>query len=31
MERDRIIDTIKYVLILFVVVGHTIPKFAGGG
>lgn len=30
MERDRIIDTIKYILILFVVIGHSLPKFIGG-
>lgn len=31
MERDRIIDTLKYVMILFVIIGHTLPKFMGGG
>lgn len=31
MERDKIIDTLKYVLILLVVIGHTLPKFMGGG
>ena len=31
MERDKIIDTLKYVMILFVIIGHTLPKFMGGG
>lgn len=30
MERDIIIDTLKYVMILFVIIGHTLPKFMGG-
>ena len=30
MERDKIIDTLKYVMILFVIIGHTLPKFVGG-
>lgn len=31
MERDKIIDTLKHVMILFVIIGHTLPKFMGGG
>lgn len=30
MERDKTVDTLKYVLIIFVVIGHTLPKFMGG-
>ena len=29
-QRDNILDTAKFILILFVVLGHVIPKLGGG-
>lgn len=29
-SRDNILDTTKFILILFVVLGHVIPKLGGG-
>ncbi len=30
MQRDNTIDALKFFLIFFVVLGHSIPKFGGG-